>query len=77
MGNLYNPRRNCSKKWENRCYRSAKKIIAIKCLWIPVSNVDSERAFSVYGNIVTHNRTTLCAINVEVMLKICYVDGSD
>ncbi|XP_063227740.1 uncharacterized protein LOC134533894 [Bacillus rossius redtenbacheri] len=45
---------------------------AVKCLWIPVSNVDSERAFSMYSNIMSDKRTSLRADNIEVMLGMCF-----
>ncbi|XP_063234984.1 uncharacterized protein LOC134537934 [Bacillus rossius redtenbacheri] len=45
---------------------------AIKCLWLPVSNVDSERAFSAYSNIMSDKRTSLGAENMEIMLAMCF-----
>ncbi|KAJ8895607.1 hypothetical protein PR048_000943 [Dryococelus australis] len=32
---------------------------SVTCIWIPVSNVDNERAFSMYNNIMTDKRTSL------------------
>ncbi|KAJ8868037.1 hypothetical protein PR048_031846 [Dryococelus australis] len=45
---------------------------AVKCLWIPVANADSERAFSQYNNIMTVKHTALKADNIEIMLGMCF-----
>ncbi|KAJ8883492.1 hypothetical protein PR048_015336 [Dryococelus australis] len=45
---------------------------AMKCVWIPVANIDSERAFSQYNIMMTDKRTALKADNIEVMLGICF-----
>lgn len=42
--------------------------MAVSVLWIPPSNVDSERAFSSYGHILTDLRTGLKPSNIELML---------
>lgn len=47
---------------------------SVKSLWVPVSNVDSERGFSAYTNILTDRRTTLSPANVELMLSLTFGD---
>lgn len=47
---------------------------AVKALWIPVSNVDSERSFSAYSNIMSDRRTTLKPSNMEIMLSLSVSD---
>lgn len=47
---------------------------AVKCVWIPVSNVDTERSFSTYGNIMTGNRTNLKPNNMELMTMLAFSD---
>ncbi|KAJ8881135.1 hypothetical protein PR048_017608 [Dryococelus australis] len=49
----------------------------VKCIWIPVSNVDSERAFSIYNNIMTDKHTSLGAGNMEIMLSMCFGSESE
>ena len=41
---------------------------SVKALSIPASNVDCERAFSKYGNVLTDLRTCITPDNLEVML---------
>lgn len=41
---------------------------------VPVSNVDSERAFSAYNDILSSKRTRLSAENTEVMLCLYFSD---
>lgn len=55
--------------------RSDHKEFVEKCvwaLWIPPSNVDSERAFSAYGNIITDLRTNLKPESLEIMLGLSF-----
>ncbi|KAJ8891152.1 hypothetical protein PR048_010666 [Dryococelus australis] len=42
---------------------------AISALWIPPSNVDSQRALSSFGHILTDLRTNLKVENIEIMLS--------
>lgn len=42
---------------------------ATAAVWIPPSNVDSERAFSAYGQILTDMRTNLKSENIQIMLS--------
>nr|CAD7445801.1 unnamed protein product [Timema bartmani] len=49
-------------------------INSIKAIWIPVSNVDSERAFSAYSNIMSDKRTNLKIENLETMLSLYFGD---
>lgn len=44
----------------------------MQMLFVPVSNVDSERAFSAYGNILTDLRTNLKPENTELMLSMYF-----
>lgn len=46
----------------------------VKSLWIPVNNVDSERSFSMYNNIMTDRRTNMNAENMELMLTLAMSD---
>lgn len=53
---------------------------AIKCLQVihvPVSNVDSERAFSAYSDIKSPKRCNLKAENAEIMLSFYFGDDFD
>lgn len=45
---------------------------SVWALWVPPSNVDSERAFSKYGNILTDLRTNLKPENIEIMLGLSF-----
>lgn len=45
---------------------------AVQAMWIPVSNVDCERAFSSYGNIMTDKRTSVTAENMELMTALAF-----
>lgn len=47
---------------------------AVKALWIPVSNVDSERSFSTHCNIMSDRRTALTPSNMEVMVSLSFSD---
>lgn len=47
---------------------------AVKALWIPLSNVDSERSFSAYSNIMSDRRTALTPSNMEVMVSLSFAD---
>ncbi|KAJ8880721.1 hypothetical protein PR048_017191 [Dryococelus australis] len=44
---------------------------AVRCLFIPVANADSERAFSQYNNM-TDICTALKEDNIEIMLGMCF-----
>jgi len=46
----------------------------MQVLHIPVANVDSERAFSAYGDIVSAQRCRLSATNAEVMMCLYFGD---
>ncbi|KAJ8873190.1 hypothetical protein PR048_026823 [Dryococelus australis] len=45
---------------------------AVKCVWIPVANTGSERAFAQYNNIMTDKCTALKADNIEIMLVMYF-----
>lgn len=47
---------------------------AVRAIWLPVSNVDSERGFSAYNNVLTDKRTTLTPENVELMVALTFGD---
>jgi len=46
----------------------------LQSIYMPVANVDSERGFSAYGNIVSPNRTRLSKDNAEVMMCLYFGD---
>lgn len=45
---------------------------ALKCVWYPCSNVDSERSFSKYSLIVSDRRRKLTAANAETLTMIYF-----
>lgn len=47
----------------------------LQVLQMPVSNVDCERGFSAYGNILTANRNRLLPANVEAMMCFYFGEG--
>lgn len=49
----------------------------IQSIFIPVNNVDAERAFSGYSDILTDKRTRLLPQNVETALNLYFGDGCD
>ena len=44
----------------------------VKALWVPCSNVDSERAISSYGNILTDLRTNTSPETLEMQLHVYF-----
>lgn len=44
----------------------------VKALWVPCSNVDSERAISSYGNILTDLRTNSSPETLEMQLNVYF-----
>src|SRR5258705_8347840 len=44
----------------------------LKAIWLPVSNVDSERFFSTYAMVLTDKRTNLSLTNLEVLSSFTY-----
>ena len=46
-----------------------------KSVFIPVNNVDGQRAFSGYSDILTNKRTRLLPQNVETALSLYFGDG--
>ncbi|KAK3918165.1 CGG triplet repeat-binding protein 1 [Frankliniella fusca] len=46
----------------------------LQCIYISVSNVDSERGFSAYGDIMSPKRTRLSKENTEVMMCLYFGD---
>lgn len=49
----------------------------LQVLWVPVSNIDTERGFSAYGDIFSSRRTRLGIDKVETMMCFYYGDGID
>ncbi|XP_049964314.1 uncharacterized protein LOC126484761 [Schistocerca serialis cubense] len=45
---------------------------AVKTLWSPASNVDSEGSFSRYCNVMSDRRTALTSSNMEVMVSLSF-----
>ncbi|XP_063232447.1 uncharacterized protein LOC134536601 [Bacillus rossius redtenbacheri] len=45
---------------------------ALKAIWIPVSNVDSERTFSAYSDVFSDKRRSLKPQNVELMVSLYF-----
>ncbi|XP_034232068.1 uncharacterized protein LOC117640011 [Thrips palmi] len=51
--------------------------LCLQVLHIPVSNVDSERAFSAYSDILSPKRCRLSAENAEIMMCMYFSDDID
>ncbi|XP_063225163.1 protein polybromo-1 isoform X3 [Bacillus rossius redtenbacheri] len=51
---------------------SAFAFNALKAIWIPVSNVDSERTFSAYSDVFSDKRRSLKPQNVELMVSLYF-----
>lgn len=49
----------------------------LQVIYISVSNVDNERAFSAYGDILTPKRNRLTARNTEIYMCFCSNDEID
>lgn len=49
----------------------------LQVLWVPVSNIDTERGFSAYGDIFSSRRTRLGIDKVETMMCFYHGDGID
>ncbi|KAJ8890546.1 hypothetical protein PR048_010055 [Dryococelus australis] len=47
---------------------------ALKAVWIPISNVDSERAFSAHSDVFSDKRRSLKLENVELMVSLYFKD---
>lgn len=48
-----------------------------EALYIPVCNVDCERGFSAYGDILSPNRNRLSTFNTEVLMCMYFGYGDD
>lgn len=46
--------------------------VSLKCVWIPCSNVDSERFFSSYNTVVSDRRHNLLDQNAELMTTLAF-----
>lgn len=60
--------------------RSNHMAFATACLQVlqmPVSNVDCERGFSAYGDILTTRRNRLSTANTEAMICIYFGEGEE
>lgn len=60
-----------------RPHHSEFAVTCLQIIYMPVSNVDSERAISAYGDVLSPKRCRLKADNTEIMMCIYFGDDLD
>lgn len=60
-----------------RAHHSEFAVTCLQVIYMPVSNIDSERAISAYGNVLGSKRCKLKANNTEIMVCMYFEDDVD
>jgi len=60
-----------------RAHYSEFAVTCLQVIYMPVSNIDSERAISAYGDVLSIKRCKLKADNTEIMVRMYFGDDAD